>query len=273
MKTYIINLPKDKNRKIFQEEQLKYFNIDYEFINAISTNDISPKTYKQHKYDWQRPLRNVEVACYYSHQCLWKRIIDSNKPALILEDDAFLSQNILHFINNIPDIKNIDYINLEVRSRKKLLSKQSINIPDSYYKMHKLYLDRTGAAGYILYPSGAKKLIAHEEKIGIGLTDAHITSCYQLNGYQVEPAPIIQLDQCKKYNISSPIETSSNIDIKKRPKIKLKDKLYFTTKRISAQLKQALVQIIHFHHAKKREIKIYKKDFIFLKNSKDMLNE
>ena len=78
-------------------------------------------------------------------------------------------------------------------------------------KLLRLYQDRTGAAGYILWPSGANKLIQLEKNSGIGLADAHITACHALKAYQVEPSPIIQLDQCKDYGISN---TYSHISFK-----------------------------------------------------------
>ena len=272
MKTYIINLPKDKERREFQEKQLKYFHIYYEFINAVSTSDISLKTYEEHKYDWQRPLRDVEVACYYSHQHLWQKIINSNKPALILEDDVLVSKHLPEILTKLSSIQNIDYVNLEVVGRKKLISKESHNISLCHSKLYRLYLDRNGAGGYVLYPSGAKKLLDLETKIGIGLSDSHINSCYNLLAYQIEPASIIQFSQCALYGMTPPLDVKSNIDTLKKPKISIKDKLHFSAKRISAQIRQGIQFIIYIFQGEKREIKIDKEDFIFLKN-KDTSNE
>jgi hypothetical protein len=49
-------------------------------------------TYKKHAKDWQRPLKNTEVACYYSHQNAWGKIIQSNEPMLspVLATNFFL---------------------------------------------------------------------------------------------------------------------------------------------------------------------------------------
>jgi glycosyl transferase family 25 len=70
----------------------------------------------------------------------------------------------------------------------------------SYFgiKLFRLYQDRAGAAGYILWPQGAKKLLQCEQKKGIALADAHITDCHNIKAYQVEPTPIIQLDASGK---------------------------------------------------------------------------
>jgi hypothetical protein len=37
------------------------------------------------------------------------------------------------------------------------------------------------------------------------LADAHITDCHNIKAYQVEPTPIIQLDQSRDYAIQNPI--------------------------------------------------------------------
>lgn len=262
MKTYVINLPKDKERREFQKAQLEMFGLEYEILNAISVEDIQPLVYAQHKNDWQRPLRNVEVACYYSHRTLWEKIIEIEEPALILEDDALMSKYVPDILNALATLQNIDYVTLEVRGRKKLVAHEGIEIlPNCKSKMYRLYLDRTGTAGYILFPSGAKKLLDREERSGIGLADAHITACYELMGYQVEPAPLIQLDQCEYYSIVAPIEVKSNISNKGKPKMLLTRKIFFKLKRIKAQISQAIQQIKHLFGARRREIRIEPKDF------------
>ena len=194
MKIYVINLPKDQKRRNFQIDQFMALNLDFELIDAISPENLNQKEYQKHKDDWERPLRETEVACYFSHRQLWDEIIRTNKPAFIVEDDAFLSRCVPEFLDYATTLKEIDYITLEVRNRKKLVAREGFNLPFCDMNLFRLYLDRTGAAGYILYPSGAKKLLEREEKTGIGLTDAHITACHDLIGYQVEPAPSMQMD-------------------------------------------------------------------------------
>jgi len=208
MDILVISLPSAKDRRIFQQEQLTKLKLDFEFLKATTTTDISKNSYKKHYYDWQRPLRKTEVACYYSHRNAWEKIIKSNNPSLILEDDALLSKCITELLESLSTKENVDLINLENRGRKKFISRSYESIECSS-KIFKLYQDRTGAAGYILWPSGAKKLIDHERRKGIALADAHITDCHTLQAFQVEPSPIIQLDYCEYYQIKNPINTSA----------------------------------------------------------------
>jgi glycosyl transferase family 25 len=258
MKTYVINLASDIDRKNFQQEQLKRLEIECEFITATPVDVIPQETFDHHYFDWQRPLRKVEVACYYSHRAAWQRILDENKPALILEDDALLSLHSKELLNTLDCLKDADYVQLEARSRKKLLAKKGIAFTTTS-KLHRLYLDRTGAAGYVLWPSGAKKLIERERKKGIGLADAHITACFDLVAYQVEPAVVIQLDQCEKFHITAPLDTKSNI--LNQPKPVDKNKLFFKFKRITSQIRMAIRLLRFAFRAERREVLLINKDF------------
>ena len=261
MKIYVINLPKDKERKSFQEKQLKSFNLDYEVISAVTVADISKQTYEAHRDDWQRPLRNVEIACFYSHYHLWQRILEQNKPALILEDDALLSKKLPHFLQKASSLKEIDFINLESVGRKKIVSRKPIQIEACDTSLLHLYLDRNGAGGYILFPSGAKKLLTFAKQ-GIGLADAHIRSCPQLSSFQAEPILVIQMDQCHKVGITAPITMLSNITDTNKPPIPFQKQLVFKYKRLKEQLRQGIIHIRYALGTEKRKMTIVKKDFI-----------
>jgi glycosyl transferase family 25 len=127
-------------------------------------------------------------------------------------------------------------------------------------KLLRLYQDRTGAAGYILWPSGANKLIQLEKRSGIGLADAHITGCHALKAYQVEPSPIIQLDQCKDYGISN---TYSHTVLKSTvsTRANYRGGAYFILKRLLYQLKLALRQLHILTKSQRRYISIRNSDF------------
>jgi len=256
---FLINLPSAIERRKFQKSQLSKLGLEYEIIKAISVNDISESTYNKHYYDWQRPLLKTEVACYFSHRSAWNRVINSRKPALILEDDARLSSCVPTILDNLVDIDNIDLVNLENRSRKKFVSSFDTRLGCNS-RLVRLYQDRTGAAGYILWPSGAKKLIHLEEHSGIGLADAHITTCHKLKAYQVEPSPLIQLDQCNAYRINNsyPDEISTSTVSSNN---KAKAGIRFTVKRMVNQFKLGLRQLLLLSKSKRRYIKIRINDF------------
>lgn len=263
MNIFVINLASATERREFQQRQLTQLGLEFEFINATTINDIDEKTYQKHYYDWQRPLQKAEVACYFSHRYAWKKVIQSNEPALILEDDALLSRSTPKLLAELADSKDTDLINLENRSRKKIIAKTGKKITcDS--KLFRLYQDRTGAAGYILWPQGAKKLIQHEQQKGIALADAHIATCYSIRAYQVEPSPVIQLDQCEHYGIQNSVNNiAKNSTISSN--YRLKGSWFFRIKRIYFQLKLGLRQLVLIAKVERRYIKIRKNDFVWLK--------
>ena len=261
MNIFVINLSGDVERRQFQKQQLSELGLDYKILNAISTDDINKETYKKHYFDWQRPLLNTEVACYFSHRSAWQKIINKNMPALILEDDALLSKCVPELLNSFTNKKNVDFISLEVAGRKKFISKIGENIVCNS-KLYRLYQDRNGAAGYILWPSGAKKLLQHELENGIALADAQIASCNTLLSYQIEPAAILQLCQCNNYgipNIFTNTIQASTVSHPNNPKVHV----IFWIKRIVAQIKLGMHIgiLLLFKKAKRRHIKLNKENF------------
>ena len=259
MQILVINLPSAIERRQFQKDQLTKLGLEYKILDATSVKDISEATYKKHYFDWQRPLRKTEVACYFSHRSAWDRVIKSRKPALILEDDALLSLCVPELLDNLNDIENSDLINLENAYRKKFVSRSHIDISCNS-KLLRLYQDRNGAAGYILWPTGAKKLIQLEKNSGIGLADAHITSCYTLKAYQVEPSPIIQLAQCENYGISNTYsQTVSKSTVSGHNNYK--GGFYFTMKKLFSHLKLAFWQMYIIIKSQRRHIKLRNSDF------------
>ena len=259
MQIFVINLPSSIERRKMQKDQLTQLGLEFIILDATSTIEINEATYKKHYFDWQRPLTDTEVACYFSHKSAWEKVINNRAPALILEDDAILSKTLPELLKNLNEIKNTDLINLENRSRKKFVSNSHYDIGCNS-KLLRLYQDRTGAAGYILWPSGAKKLIQFEIKRGIGLADAHITSCYSLLSYQVEPSPIIQLDQCKEYGVNN---SYSNVSLKSTVSSSqnYKGGVYFIMKRLFYQLKLAFRQLFILTKSQRRYISIRNSDF------------
>src|SRR5690606_12629304 len=131
-------------------------------------------------------------------------VIKTNEPALILEDDAVLSYHIPQLLEEIQNynFKDIDLINFEVRSRKKIISKKpEYQLIAGQTALYNLYQDRTGAAGYLLYPSGAKKLLQRLAETSPAIADGFIFSHYGLKSLQAEPAAIIQEDQMVAYGL------------------------------------------------------------------------
>jgi len=259
MQIIVINLSSAIARREFQKKQLEKLGLDYTFLTATSVDDIDDDTYNKHYYDWQRPLRRSELACYFSHRRCWQKIINNNEPALIIEDDALLSFKVPSILSKLKKCDDIDLVDLEVTGRKKNVSKTSEVIHESS-NLLKLHLNSSGAGGYVLFPSGAKKLLELENKKGISLADAHIANCKSLNAYQIEPAAIVQFILCQLYEINhsgfSDFCTSST-NAEKKDMINIK----FKIKRVLSEIKLGIRKFFLILISKRRYIALNNKEF------------
>jgi len=267
MHVLIINLKNSIDRLVYQEKQLSRMGLHFERVNAVSTHDLSEEEYQQLGFGWQRPLRKVELACFLSHKKAWELVLKNQEVALILEDDAVLASHLPELLVQIEEqgFKDVDLVNFEVRSRKKIISKQpTYTFPVLKTELFELYQDRTGAAGYLLYPSGAQKLLARLEHSAPAIADGFIFSCYELRSLQVEPAAIIQEDQMKAYGLITTVDFDSTIGRSENYKTEYsstKEKKKFKKRRIAGQWLMACRYLSVFFKATKRFILLDQKRF------------
>ncbi len=267
MKILIINLPTSIERLHFQQKQFSKLGLVFEILPAVSIINISEQQYQQQAFGWQRPLRKVELACFLSHKTAWEKVVELNQPCLILEDDAVLAKNSREVLENIEQqqFSDVDLINLEVRSRKKIVSKQAkLNILDGQFKLFELYQDRTGAAGYILYPEGAKKLINRLKHTAPAIADGFICASYELTSLQIEPAVVIQQDQMQVYGLIDALQFASTIGRSEHHQAvyrNLAEKMTFKQRRIWGQILMALRYMQVLPKAEKRWIHLDKQIF------------
>lgn len=260
----VINLDGSTDRLNFQKIQLQKVGITMERIRAVAVSDLSKDQYESLSNGWERKLRPAEVACFLSHKAAWQQVLDKQTPLLILEDDALLSKKTPELLSAIDqNTHNADLITLETRNRKKLLSKQYIPI-STHFGLRQLYQDRTGAAAYILFPSGAKKLLNKSNECSTALADAFISSTYSLSSFQVIPAAAIQLDQCENYELPLQNPFASTITpadgVKPKPNSTI-DYYRYKLRRIFSQLRMGFRQLSVLHQSKRMTVQVDKNDF------------
>ena len=259
MDILLINVESAKERLAFQDKQLSALGLPYQRLNAITIDEITPEIINKHYYDWQRPLRKTELACYFSHREAWKTIKNNNRPALILEDDALLSTELPEILEKLSKIENADLVTLEVRSRKKYVGKKPTPLTQKT-QLVRLYQDKTGAAAYVLWPKGVDKLMQHEKNKGIALADAFMYSCKKLRLFQIEPAAALQLDQCENYGLNlSDKKNLSKSTVSSKNKIS-REKIFFC-KRFAAQINLGIRNIYLSFKSERRMIKTNSNDF------------
>ena len=205
VRVLIINLATAATRMAFQAVQMAALGLIWERVEAATPETLPVPPDDPRWWRWERPMKATEIAVLASHGTAWERVRAADVPHLIIEDDALLASDTPAFLRKIEDESGLDHVTLEVRSRKKLVGRRHPNLP-----MRRLYQDRTGAAAYVLWPSGARKLLSHAAARP-GLADAIIATTYEMNSWQADPALAVQIDQCAAYGMAQPIATESSI--------------------------------------------------------------
>ena len=254
MKALLINLKCSSERLEFQKKQLDSLNINYEIVEAIETSQIDENFYQLNSMAWERPLRKSELACCLSHTIAWNKVVEDNKPYLILEDDALLNSDTFTALNTLGNYTNYDCINFETRNRKKIISKTKIKVFKNY-TLSKIIHNKSGAAAYLLWPSGAKILLNYYTKHGAALADSIIANCDRFKHFQIEPALAIQIDCCDHYNIAPPLITASNIS--EQPKPTTNKIFIFIYRRFKSQFKILLKQLSTIPFARNINVPFY----------------
>ncbi|MCP4183079.1 MAG: glycosyltransferase family 25 protein [Hyphomicrobiales bacterium] len=237
----------------FQTAQMKFLGLDFEKLPAVTVNDISAPELALRASQWERPMRNTEVACLYSHRLAWQKVAQGNEPVLILEDDALLSSKTPEILTGLERQNIANHVTLEIRGRKKLLGQKAVKLINGTV-LSRLFQDRTGAGAYVIWPDAASILLKTSDKAA-GLADAIIAGAYEMSSWQVEPAAALQLDQCDHYGIKSPLVTRSTIGINSNDKPAAPNLfllLNFKRRRLVSQLRMGLRQLFNITRARRR---------------------
>ena len=162
---YVINIPTSIIRRENIIRQFKEMNIDFDFFTAINgkneTNHLLFNRYNEEytKKHLGRVLTKGQLGCFASHFLLWEICINLNKNIIILEDDALINNDLFHefYINSMNLDPKFECVRLFKNKKIKYKSKKIAS-----YKKYNLSLFDKGhrsTTGYLLSPSGAKKLI------------------------------------------------------------------------------------------------------------------
>lgn len=264
MKTYILNLPSALERRNFQALQAERLGLDALFTDAKTPADMPDAFFQAHAFSWERPIKITEVACFMSHHQVWQQIAANQQPALVLEDDAILARNTPELLKVLGRLEDVDHVSLETRQRQKLLGRRFKSMEGLNARLHPLLQDRTGAAAYVLWPSGARVLLAKFEQQGMGLADAFISSTYALKSWQTVPAFAIQADMASGYGVDCPIAAHSLIAREKVPSPPTRNALHdlqLKWRRLRAQVRLAVRYLSCFWRARRQFVGIDKAQF------------
>lgn len=163
------------------------------------------------KFD--KELNDGEIGCYLSHIRCWEHIIEQQLDfALVLEDDAILTPDIVRYIDKLAGSSvDWDYIKLS-RGSKTKKSLECLDLGDGLSLTKGLKLNST-CTGQLISLSGAKKLLAHAFPISRPV-DADIRYWFEksLKCFSTSPLPILNGEFGSDIN-----KVSDRRLVKKRP--------------------------------------------------------
>jgi len=261
MKTYVINMATSVDRRAFQRLQFDRLGLNFEIFEAVTPVDIADQDLILLAESWERVMSKGEVACFLSHRELWRKVANADAPALILEDDAMLSEHTPLVLSELADIENVDRVNLEVRIKRKIVDKRAREL-GSNHRLLGLYLDRSGAAGYVIWPSGARKLLAYFDRRA-AIADKALRFA-DLTTYQVEPAVVVPADFCDAFGMHSPLQSPTTINpVKLRLRYStVANVLRCKGRRLKTQLSDIRQYLRILSSAKKRRLRVSNEHFL-----------
>jgi GR25 family glycosyltransferase involved in LPS biosynthesis len=153
LKVYVINLDRRPDRWEMTQKNLRQAGfIDIERVSAvdgklIDSNQLNRIVDPSVVNSLGKARKNHEdlgsvgaIGCYLSHYKVWNQIIESNKPAIIVEDDLICHPLLNEFSlsKNISPLKNFDFALLASCIREPHLL-PSRRVPQGIYPYHGMF--------------------------------------------------------------------------------------------------------------------------------------
>lgn len=225
MKTYIINLKKDVEKRLSILAKCKTYNIVPTFIDAVNGKSLSLDFIQEHVYKYPEcALTLGEIGCALSHIKVYQTMVENKVQwALILEDDAEFKDDVRPIFNKIIiEDRNI-------QPCVYLMSKPSNYIKSPIYHVDKytIYpmLNASCAHGYIINLKAAKLLCSELMPIKYEADRWGLFSIlFKLKLYCIDPIVIDTTDHDK---------SSSRLEMDRRKLVSKRNKFVKKLKRMN----------------------------------------
>jgi glycosyl transferase family 25 len=211
MDILVINLDRSPDRLAFMASQLDRLGLAFMRSSAVDGASIPAKEFNRLSRTYMRPLSRSELGCLLSHANAWRHCVETGRPALVLEDDAFLSDKLPLFLSELGQAGIWNIVNLETQGSTKWVSRKPLAWQaDCGVRLYNLYVDRGGAAGYIVWPDAARKLLERSRNHA-----APADAFLDLSGmarFQAEPGLVASLYKTEDGNLRvAPAFRSTNL--------------------------------------------------------------
>jgi glycosyl transferase family 25 len=191
---YLINTDAATDRLAFQRAQFARLGLAFERLAAVSPDDLDDADYVRRKSHGVRPVSRSELCCLLSHAACWQRVVERNRPALVLEDDVVLSERLPVMLDRLAASTDRGIVNLETYgTRRKSLSRRVVPVAlDPPFLLRKVIKGSAGAAGYLIAPSDARALLSRLSR-ETWIADTFLGLCAPRPHLQLVPAMAMQL--------------------------------------------------------------------------------
>ncbi|RTR38253.1 glycosyltransferase family 25 protein [Shewanella canadensis] len=228
-KIFVINLDTSLDRLASIQKSCDHLELRFQRVSAVLGSDLGKeekaKVYNLRdnlrKYD--KALNDGEIGCYLSHAECWTKIIEDELDyALVLEDDAILTDELPLYIEKLAaSCHEWDYIRLSHGSKVKPVI-SSVDLGEGLFLQRALKLNSTTTGQFISF-RGAEKLLSSAFPISRPV-DIDIQHWYEtsLRCFVVSPFPVLNHDFESEIN-----QFSDRRDVKKRPIRRIWQKVKF----------------------------------------------
>lgn len=254
MKNFVISLTSATDRRQHIINEFGKQNIPFEFFDAITPPLSRLKDLAQEfNVDINNcTLTEPELACFFSHVCLWQKALDEKLDYIaIFEDDIYLSHDAHLFLISadwIPTDSN--FIKIEKVSNKIVATSPKIKTINQHY-LFRLQSFHVGTGGYILSSKIIKNILKYIQNTKVDHIDQilfkhligeKIIPIYQLN-------PVVCIQDCILYPDNQKFKTHLDWrNNQEKTRLSTLQKLIREIKRPYQQLKDKLQQVeLEFH--------------------------
>jgi GR25 family glycosyltransferase involved in LPS biosynthesis len=182
---YVISLDDSSTRRQNMTERLGALGIPFQFVNAIDSRGPLADVFDGASVKRFGDIRSI--CCTLSHRLVHRIIAEGVDPALILEDDAVLSQDFSEVLTASEKL-NFDVLKLEGgRHHRRYVSVERLG----KYSVEVGMVPSLGSAAYLITPSAALRfcdLAAIDQPPDIAFGDPRL----RLRVLELDPFPAVQ---------------------------------------------------------------------------------
>lgn len=156
---YVINLAEKEERWNRMVRLSKENGVTLTRVEAFSPSTIPIKSAFSEIFNCY--LSPQQLGCYFSHRGIWNKIAKGSSPfAVVLEDDAVFSEDLVSFVDEVKKASiNFDIIRLEDTYKGTSFITDSKLVQVGGIDLGRLYSSSAGTGGMIVSKEGAKKLL------------------------------------------------------------------------------------------------------------------